>query len=281
MRILVEIAGWEHGCCGKAFAIGQKATWQLVRAARDDGPLPCFAEEHHGQTAAGVPHLPVTGIVRRIREIRRHRHRRLSLLANELTGFDVSEQDIVTVPERGTGGGAGYRVELEVADDTELPRYVAVAAESERTNRQQREATAIAQAMLDALGTRMRAALHTTAARVTGNEDGSIAAIEPDAAGAATLSWRRNSEAVHLQAGEGRFIAHTAAEFERIVAAVQAGRIREEVDDASLRTVIEVAGAAEIVAEEAINAYNGNGFRALGGRTAARIRRGSFRYEPW
>lgn len=281
MRILVEIAGWEQGCCGRAFAVGEQASWHLVRADHHDGPLPRFLEEHHGQTPLEVPHILISGTVHSIREIRRHRRRALPPLAHDLTEFDITEQDVLHVADRGSGGGPTYRVELDVAEGTALPRYVADPAALAAAERRDREAAAVAAAMQDELGDRMRAALQSTSARTTRSSDGSIAALEPHNAEAAPISWRRSADALQFQAGDGRFAVHKGTEFEHLIAAVRDGRIREEVTETYLRTVIEPADAAEIVAEQKINTYIGQGFRALDGRTAARIRRGSFRYRPW
>ena len=135
MMIEVERREWEQQCCGDPFRIGSTVTWKLV--ARDPGeesgrPLARYREEHHDQTPEHVPHLPVTGAVRSAQAL----HYAFDEGPNpgELTVRPSSEVavDLDGVPGAGKQPPGctcehqvlAYRVELEIADDAELPTYV-------------------------------------------------------------------------------------------------------------------------------------------------------------
>lgn len=135
MMIEVDLSEWEQQCCGELFQIGSTVTWKLAARdpSRDDGrPLPRYREEHHDQTPEPVPHLPVTGSVRSIEAL----HYAFDEGPNpgEVTVRRSSEVSapLDAVPGAGTqlpGCSAEhrllvYRVQLEVADDAELPAYV-------------------------------------------------------------------------------------------------------------------------------------------------------------
>lgn len=135
MMIEVDLSEWEQQCCGDSFQIGSTVTWKLVARApsKDSGrPVVRYREEHHGETPEHVPHLPVTGTVRTIQGL----HYAFDEGPNfgELTVRPGSEVgvELEAVPGAGTQlPGCSdehqlltYRVQLEVADDTELPACV-------------------------------------------------------------------------------------------------------------------------------------------------------------
>ena len=94
--------------------------------------MPGYREEHHDQTPEHVPHLPVTGTVRTIQTL----HYAFAEGANP--GELIIRPDSEVAVELDAVPGAGtqlpgrtrehevlaYRVQLEVADDAELPAYV-------------------------------------------------------------------------------------------------------------------------------------------------------------
>ncbi|WP_336650229.1 hypothetical protein [Kocuria rosea] len=94
--------------------------------------MPGYWEEHHDQAPEHVPHLPVTGTVRTIQTL----HYAFAEGANP--GELIIRPDSEVAVELDAVPGAGrqlpgrtrehevlaYRVQLEVADDAELPAYV-------------------------------------------------------------------------------------------------------------------------------------------------------------
>lgn len=66
MQIEVVISGWEQGCCGTPFKIGDHMTWKLLAmspAGLPEGALPRFEEKHHDLTPEEVPHWDISGVV--------------------------------------------------------------------------------------------------------------------------------------------------------------------------------------------------------------------------
>ncbi|MEX5303253.1 DUF6578 domain-containing protein [Kocuria sabuli] len=132
MMIEVEISEWEQQCCGDPCRIGSTLTWKLV--ARDPSKnhgrsAPRYREEHHGETPEHMPHLPVTGTVRSIDAL--HYAFDEGPHPGELTIRRSSEASAPLDAFPGAGPQLpgcsdehqvlGYRVQLEVADDAELP----------------------------------------------------------------------------------------------------------------------------------------------------------------
>ena len=134
MVIEVDLSEWEQQCCGDPFRVGSTVTWKLVARApsQDAGAVRRYREEHHGETPEHVPHLPVIGTVRAILGL--HCAFDEGPNAGELAVRPGSEVgvELEAVPGAGTqlpGYSAEhrlltYRVQLEVADGTELPGYV-------------------------------------------------------------------------------------------------------------------------------------------------------------
>lgn len=95
-------------------------------------PIPGYWEEHHDRTPEHVPHLPVTGVVRSVQAL----HYAFDEGADP--GELIIRPDSEVAVELDAVPGAGtqlpgrtrehevlaYRVQLEVADDAELPAYV-------------------------------------------------------------------------------------------------------------------------------------------------------------
>ncbi|WP_066044045.1 DUF6578 domain-containing protein [Herbiconiux solani] len=81
-RIGVTVSGWEQGCCGAAFRVGDTVTWDVFWAGDGNreffGPAEAegvdFAETHHGGTDVG-PLAPITGRVVAIRAMSQRKHR--------------------------------------------------------------------------------------------------------------------------------------------------------------------------------------------------------------
>lgn len=125
MRIDVELAEWEQSCCGAPFGIGDSVVW-TIRAAEPGttsaGSAPRFTADLHGQTADGVPCLPVPGVVVGIAGIAWPRAR-----APGSPGRVVRNEGpprLTTLTRVGVGdldGPDAFLVALEVPDDAELP----------------------------------------------------------------------------------------------------------------------------------------------------------------
>jgi hypothetical protein len=136
MMIEVELHEWEQQCCGDPFRIGSTVTWKLVARDPDEDsgrPMPGYWEEHHDQTPEHVPHLPVTGTVRTIRAL----HYAFDEGANPGEMIIRPSSEVAVELDGVPGAGKqlpgctrehrvlAYRVQLEVAEGTLLPEYVA------------------------------------------------------------------------------------------------------------------------------------------------------------
>lgn len=136
MMIEVELREWEQQCCGDPFRSGSTVTGKLVARgpSQDNGrPMPGHWEEHHDQTSGHVPHLPLTGAVRSAQAP----HDAFDEGANPgemiiRPGSEVAvELDVVPGAGKQLAGCTrehavlAYRVQREVAEGTELPRYAA------------------------------------------------------------------------------------------------------------------------------------------------------------
>ncbi|MDR6865941.1 hypothetical protein J2Y69_000526 [Microbacterium resistens] len=128
MRIEVVVKRWEQACCGAAFRVGDDVIWNLLAAdpaSTTPGGLSRFEEEHHDQTPDDVPHWEVTGTVRSIRGVS---YPRIPVRA-ERRSFTLDTAHPATTPlsevEEASGAGLSkYWVELDVADECELPPFV-------------------------------------------------------------------------------------------------------------------------------------------------------------
>lgn len=212
MRIEVFVTGWEQQCCGTPFGVGDEVTW-TVRAEDPtfvDSDVPVFREEHHGQTPPHVPHREVSGTVESITGV--------SYVAVPEPGYTRSFIQTSTVESSRPVEGVGtaddidahdYRVELTIADDTELPAYVPwVDAETQRTDDERRTARAT-----DAVGVMLRRLADFTESRyghlaqITRATDRPAVTIVPHREGAAAIHWARSDleerDGLHIEVGEG------------------------------------------------------------------------------
>ncbi|MCP3424983.1 hypothetical protein NBM05_02785 [Rothia sp. AR01] len=125
MRIDVELAEWEQSCCGAPFGIGDSVVW-IVRAVEPGTTsavsAPPFVADLHGQTADGVPCLPVPGVVVGIAGIAWPRGRVPSSPGRVVRSEGPPRLTTLTRVRVGDPDGPdAFLVALEVPDDAELP----------------------------------------------------------------------------------------------------------------------------------------------------------------
>jgi hypothetical protein len=95
--------------------------------------MPGYWEEHHDQTPERVPHLPVTGVVRSAQALDYAFDEGANLGEMIIRPSSEVAVELEAVPGAGTQLPGctrehevlAYRVQLEVAEDAELPAYVA------------------------------------------------------------------------------------------------------------------------------------------------------------
>jgi len=118
MEIEVVVGGWEHGCCGKAITPGDAVSWDIWFY---DGAL----RETHHVAEPGMTHVDgrVVGIEARLEGGRSVQVTRVPS-GRALNGFATDESatlvDAVT-GEQLTEPAGGFRVRLQVPDDSKLP----------------------------------------------------------------------------------------------------------------------------------------------------------------
>jgi hypothetical protein len=125
VQIRVSIGGWEHACCGDAYAIGDPVTWDVFLPGKVGLPGGAhYLESHHDVLTEGES---VTGRVVDI-QAENAQGRFVSILrlpsGRALRGFDDHESgDCV---ETATGrvldnDPTQFTVTIDVPDDTALP----------------------------------------------------------------------------------------------------------------------------------------------------------------
>ncbi|MCS5715487.1 hypothetical protein NVV95_13130 [Herbiconiux sp. CPCC 205716] len=317
MLIEVAVPGWEHACCGEAFAVGAPRTFSLLAAPPVSGgptpftggptpftgkptPLPRYREEHHGQTPADVPQWEVTGLVVAIEAVEygsRERPGRPGV--HEWSEEGRRAHPLDTVAARASGPGE-YLVTLEVDETVALPGYRLSVEESEH-ERLRLEAVARAdERAVDAVGVRLSRLADDLERRWRGHgsvgrsANGANLSFRPHGPGA-ILAWSRSdapSDGVAVQLGDGRFGLGADDDgvrmLEAFVEAASAGRVQERVRE----TVDGVEFATEVVGERGADDVLERATRtaqvlrsgtmvAMAGPVRERIERGDHRWAPW
>lgn len=318
MRIEVFLSGWEQSCCGTDFALGSEVTWQLLAedpalASRAPSasapPLPRYLEEHHGETPDDVPHLPVTGIVRRIRSVVHptvpEPGEPRSFTA-DLSHPEFGELSEVARQQLDLGPGHhGYLAEIEMPDDWVLPEYVLSASAGLQAEAQRQRIERDRARMADETGL----ALETTylyavdsyggVAELTRNPDRSAVTVRPHRPHTTSVSWARNSfdhDGILIQTGEGSWTLTATPEHAELVRifldAAAAGRIAEEITELGgggleglrkrLDTVVRSPDGEKWVSSTSVEPIgDGGGVLLVAGDLLQRIERGPHRYAAW
>lgn len=223
MLVEVVINGWEQGCCGASFRVGDQMTWKLhatVPAEVPEGALTGFEEEHHDLTPEEAPQWNVLGVVVAIAGI--------SYPLLPITGQPGSftwdtenphDTALASVEEPADPVFDQYRVLFDVADDTDLPPYAPEEAhrqgEFDTVNRELQH-----ERMHDEIGVLLETFAeqaqrrYGNAADVTRASDRSAVTAEPHRAGATAINWARSSEAndgITVTVGDGTWLLPATA----------------------------------------------------------------------
>ncbi|MBF4571584.1 hypothetical protein ITJ64_03560 [Herbiconiux sp. VKM Ac-1786] len=307
MLIEVVVPGWEHACCGEAFAVGDAVAFRLHAAPPADagtvgpgGPhtgLPRFVEEHHGQTPEDVPQWEVPGRVVAIEAVEYGRRER----PGQPRVFEWDEQErsahpLDTVAARAQGPDE-YLVTVQVDDGAALPEY---RRSVEDVTHERLRLEAIARAdrrAADPVGLRLGALAdlleeHWGEAGVIGRSStGANLSFTPHRPGAA-LSWSRSDaadDAIGVALGGGRFGLGADDDgvrmLEAFVEAAATGRVQERVRETpeGVEFTTEVLGDHGVLdrAIRTANVFRSGGFMAIGGPVRERLERGDHRWAPW
>lgn len=130
MIIEVNIDSWQLDCCGDEFTVGSTVIWKIeaLDPAVFPSPYPVFVEDHHDLTEPGTPVTSVTATVTRIYAISDQfvpmgDGRRVINDPRESLEQEV-DRAIRFFESPGDYSHSGYRVLLDVPDDTQLPAFV-------------------------------------------------------------------------------------------------------------------------------------------------------------
>lgn len=304
MLIEAVVPGWEHECCGEAFAVGATVAFRL-HAARPEPEtateavphVPVFIEEHHGQTPEDVPQWEVPGRVVTIEAVRYGRRERPG--QPRVHEWDEGERDahpLDTVAARAAGPDE-YRVTLEVDDGTALPEYRR-SAEDVTQERLRLEAVHRAERRsADPVGVRLAALAdhldqHWGDVGVIGRSStGADLSFTPHAAGA-HLSWSRSdapADSIGVELGGGLFGLGADDDgvrmLEAFVEAAATGRVQERVRETpdGVEFTTEVLGGDGVLdsATRTANIVRSGSFTAIAGPVRERLERGDHRWAPW
>lgn len=303
MRIAVVISGWEQGCCGTPFTVGDHVTWQLLASAPagvPEGTLPRFEEEHHDQTPDGVPHWDVSGVVAAIKGVRYP----LLPVTGQVDSFTWDTEHPQVSALGSVEGPADprfdeYQVLFDVADDAGLPPYAPgetlwqgeVEASAEKLIHERRhDGIGV---LLEALADRAQNR-YGKVASMTRASGMSAVSIVPHRSDATAIRWARSSEdddEITVSVGDGTWrLPASVAGADRVgefLDAAADGRVEEHVrqgEGKKQHLVTEIHaldGRTWTAATEYEPFEAGNGVFAVVGPLWVRVQRGSHRYQPW
>jgi hypothetical protein len=316
MLIEVVVPGWEHECCGEAFAVGATVAFRLHaappaaagagagagagRPGAQNGPrtgLPLFIEEHHGQTPDDVPQWEVPGRVLAIEAVRYGRRERPGQpRVFEWDEDERSAHPLDAVAARAQGPDE-YCVTLEVGDGAALPEY---RRSGEDVTHERLRLEAIARAerrAVDPVGVRLAALADRLeeewgeAGMMGRSSTGANLSFTPHPQGAA-LSWSRSDaadDAIGVELGGGRFGLGADDDgvrmLEAFVEAAATGHVQERVRETpeGVEFTTEVLGGNGVLfsATRTANVFRSGDFMAIAGPVRERLERGDHRWAPW
>lgn len=300
MQIEVVIVGWEHGCCGKPFAVGAPSTWPLTAIAPEPGTLPRFLADSHDQTPADVPHWAVAGTVVAITGVS---YPRIPVpgMAGTYSADTSAPQphELTSVAARAEDNCSEYRVVLEVSDGTDLPAYALGAEQTAQRDRDARTADRNRERMTDEVGLLLEALAddaqrrYADLARSIRATEKSAVTLEPHRTDAAAISWSRSADAhsdgISVQVGDGRWHFPASVDDAAIVRvfldAAVSGSVEEHVIPADapqrLETEVLATDGRSWTATVEFRPFAAGGVMAMPGLLWARVQRGEHRYAPW
>ncbi|WP_156760372.1 DUF6578 domain-containing protein [Microbacterium karelineae] len=304
MRIEVVVTEWEQACCGEAFHVGGEVTWILQAAdPTTTAPrgLPRFLEEHHDQTPDDVPHWPVTGTVRRITGITYPR----VPVPGDPRAFTLDRERpestaLTGIARAETTEHAEYLVEVDVADDAELPPFVASPSMRSDHDEAARAAARDRDRMGDVVGAELEATADRAEADLGGvsvivrDRERSAVTIAPSRHGSAAVQWTRSDQdddGIGVHIGDGSWWFPADLDHARLVGelleAAAAGRVAEEVVELDggggrLDTVVVTRDGRRWVSSTSVEPFaTGGGTMVIVGDLWERLQRGSRSSAPW
>jgi hypothetical protein len=299
MEIEVVIAEWGQACCGAPFHVGDQVSWRLVALPPGPDALPRFEREDHDLTPHDVPQWPVTGTIAAITGIR-YPHLPVAGEPNSYTRDTTAPEShpLTSVSQHDALDLSEYRVSLQLADETDLPAYIASVDEIAQQAAELRKRARNRERMLDPVGLLLEALAddaqeqYSTIAQAVRATDKSAFSVSPFRPNTASVRWGRSedeADRIQVRVGDGRWnfpasVAH--ADIVRILldAAVR-GWVEEHVRPYGavqrLETEVHAQNGRSWTATESVETFEAEGFFAVPRGLWDRVQRGSHRYDPW
>jgi hypothetical protein len=299
MEIEVVIAEWEQACCGAPFHVGEQVSWRLVALPPATDAPPQFEREDHDLTPPDVPQWPVAGTVAAIAGIR-YPHLPIAGEPNSYT-HDTSAPEfhrLTSVDQHDALDLSEYRVTLRLADETDLPAYIASVNEIAQQPAEFSKRARSRERMLDPVGLLLEALAddaqeqYAAIAQAVRATDRSAFSVTPFRPNTASVHWVRSqdeADSIWVRVGDGRWnfpasVAH--ADIVRILldAAVR-GWVEEHVRPHGavqrLETKVHAQDGRGWTATETVETFEAEGFFAAPRGLWDRVQRGDHRYDPW